>query len=72
MKKTISIFSVLFIYAVLIFGSGCSNPYVNPDTSKAITEQEQLKELKEQNAMMKEQTVQLKRIADALEKKTGK
>lgn len=49
--------------------AGCSSPYIAPDTSKALTEQSQYEESKAQTEAMKEQNKQLKRIADALEKK---
>ena len=45
---------------------GCSNPYVNPQTSKAVSERDQLEEMKVQSALMQEQNRQLKRIADYL------
>lgn len=47
----------------------CSNPYTNPETSKAISEKEQLKELQKQNILLDQQNQYLKRIAEALEAK---
>ena len=61
MKKLILIYGCFILF-------GCSNPYVNPDTSKALSEQQQLEESKQQTILMQEQNKQLKRIADALEK----
>lgn len=55
---------------VLISLCGCSNPYINPNTSKAVSEQAQLEEMKAQSVLMQEQNKQLKRIADALNKDT--
>jgi hypothetical protein len=38
--------------------------YLNPQTSKALTEQKQLEQLERQSKLMQEQNIQLKRIAD--------
>jgi len=60
----------IFILALVAISlSSCSDPYFNPQTSKALDEQEQTKLMKQQVELQKEQNVQLKRIADALEKK---
>lgn len=50
----------LIIFMVIFTLFGCSNPYCNPNTSKAVDEREQTTE-------MKRQTEQLHRIADALD-----
>ena len=55
---------------ILLFTCSCSSPYINPQTSKAISEQEQLEELKKQNQLLIQQNIQLKRIADAIEQQT--
>lgn len=51
-----------FATCILVFYLGCSNPYVNPQTSKAISEARQIELLKEQNKL-------LERIAVAIENK---
>lgn len=68
------------LFLLLILGAvSCSNPYVAPNTSKAITEKDQLEETKkqtlllnEQNEWEKKQTECLLRIAVALEQLTKK
>lgn len=62
---------LLFISLLVLIVAGCSNPYVNPQTSKAVSEAAQLEEMKSQSALMVEQNRQLKRIADALTAKAG-
>ncbi len=52
---------ILCLIILTFIVCGCSNPYFNPDTSKALTEISQAKELKEQGKT-------LERIAIALEK----
>ena len=73
MKTIKSITITLFAIVAVLWGvlvSGCSNPYINPNTSKAVTEQAQLEEMKAQSIQMQEQTRQLKRIADVLSSDT--
>lgn len=57
---------------MLVLCAACSNPYVNPQASKAVSEQKQVELLKEQNELLKKQTMQLERIANAMEAKTYK
>lgn len=58
----------LFILALVAISlSSCS--YFAPQTSKAVSEAEQTELIKQQVELQKEQNIQLKRIADALEKK---
>jgi len=59
---------VLVIGLFLYFG--CGNPYIMPQTSKAISEEKQIKLLEQQNELLKQQNAQLKRIADGIESKT--
>lgn len=58
---------ILILALVAISLSSCS--YIDPQRSKAIDEAEQTELLEQQVELQKEQNVQLKRIADALEKK---
>lgn len=60
-----------YLFSILLFGAivGCSNPYTNPETSKALSEKEQLSELQKQNLLLEQQNQYLKRIAVALEAK---
>lgn len=59
-----------YIFIFLILGiAGCSNPYTNPQTSKAVSEKEQVEELRKQNILLEQQNQYLKRIAEALESK---
>lgn len=58
---------IILIAIVAISLSSCS--YFAPTTSKAIDEAKQTELMKEQVELQKEQNIQLKRIADALEKK---
>jgi hypothetical protein len=59
-----------YILAFLIIGmSGCSNPYTHPNTSRALSEKEQVGELRKQNILLEQQNQYLKRIAEALEAK---
>jgi PBP1b-binding outer membrane lipoprotein LpoB len=60
---------IILLAVIAISLSSCSNPYINPQTAKAVSEEEQVELLKQQVELQKEQNVQLKRIADALEKK---
>lgn len=61
-----------FLYIVIIFTfSGCSGgclDWVNPDTSKAISEKEQLEESKKQTIFMERQAIALESIAKSLKK----
>lgn len=57
---------IFFLFVCIVFS--CSNPYTNPQTSKALSEREQIEQLKQQNTLLKEQNIYLKRIAEALEK----
>lgn len=41
----------LFIVTAL----SCSNPYTNPETSKSLSEKEQLNELQKQNILLEQQ-----------------
>lgn len=70
LKLTTMIKILLFILLASVW-MGCSNPYVNPQTSKAVSEAAQLEEMKSQSALMVEQNRQLKRIADALTAKAS-
>jgi transposase-like protein len=58
-----------FIIFLIIGMVGCSNPYANPQTSKAVSEKEQVEELRKQNILLEQQNQYLKRIAVALEVK---
>ncbi len=62
MKYLITAFLIVAVF-------GCSNPYTNPETSKALSEKEQLSELQKQNILLEQQNQYLKRIAEALETK---
>lgn len=64
-----SLLLVVIIWIIILLLSSCSNPYINPQVSKAVDEKEQTEALLQQVELMKEQNVQLKRIANALEKK---
>lgn len=57
----------IFILALVVISlSSCS--YLDPQISKAIDEEDQTELMKQQVELQKEQNLQLKRIADALEK----
>ncbi|HMW11087.1 MAG TPA: hypothetical protein PJ987_11655 [Bacteroidia bacterium] len=58
---------ILILVLVAISLSSCS--FFSPQTSKALDEAAQTKLMEQQVELLKEQNVQLKRIADALEKK---
>lgn len=60
-----------YLFFILLVGviAGCSNPYANPQTSKAVSEREQVEEMKKQNILLEQQNQYLKRIAVALEAK---
>jgi hypothetical protein len=60
-----------YLFTILLIGAiaSCSNPYTNPETSKALSEKEQLNELQKQNILLEQQNQYLKRIAVALEAK---
>lgn len=60
------------IAMLLLAFTGCSSPYFNPQTSKAISEQKQIEILQGQDSLLREQNKQLKRIADALDKLSNK
>lgn len=60
---------IILLAFIAISISSCSNPYWNPQTAKAVDEREQTEIMKQQVELQKEQNIQLKRIADALEKK---
>lgn len=62
-----SLLLVVIIGIIILLLSSCS--YFSPQVSKALTEKEQTEALLQQVELMKEQNVQLKRIANALEKK---
>ena len=68
LKKMIVLAICVVIFGAMVLISGCSNPYIAPNTNKALTEQSQLEEQKAQTQAMQEQNEELKRIADALEK----
>jgi hypothetical protein len=53
---------------LIVIAFSCSNPYANPQTSKALSEKEQVEEMKKQNILLEQQNQYLKRIAVALEK----
>lgn len=55
-------FPLVMIVLMFAIVFSCSNPYVNPNTSKAISEEKQIELLKEQNKL-------LERIAVAIENK---
>lgn len=57
-----SAFALLMLVLIFAIICSCSNPYVNPQTSKAISEARQIELLKEQNKL-------LERIAVAIENK---
>ena len=62
-----------YLIAFALFSTAsCSNPYVNPATSKAISEEKQIELLIEQNKLLQSQNLQLERIAVALEKTANK
>jgi hypothetical protein len=63
--KLLQYITVILFCAVAV-SAGCSNPYVNPQTSKAVSERDQLEEMKTQTLLLQEQNKQLKRIADAM------
>jgi hypothetical protein len=56
---------IMFIFALFI--GACDSPYMNPQTSKAISEQKQLEQNEAQTKLLQEQNKQLERIANALE-----
>lgn len=59
-----------YIFVFLFIGlAACSNPYTHPQTSKAISEKEQVEELRKQNILLEQQNNYLKRIAEAMEAK---
>lgn len=64
--------NVLSIAAIVCYSMlaafGCSNPYINPDISKAKSEEKQVELLQSQDTLLREQNKELKRIADALER----
>lgn len=60
--------TTIIAFAVVSIAIGCSNPYTNPQTSQATSEQIQAEEAKQQTELMKEQNKQLTRIANALER----
>lgn len=64
MKKT---FSLMLGLMLMIALSSCD--YIAPDTSKAISEKQQLEEMQKQTAIMERQAVALEKIAVQLEKK---
>ena len=51
----------LLVVVLMLLVSGCDNPVLNPDTSKAISEKRQVEILESQN-------IYYERIATALEK----
>lgn len=57
---------VLFLLLILGVAS-CRNPYIAPNTSKALTEKEQLEETKKQTVIMETINFHLARIAHVLE-----
>lgn len=57
---------VLFVFLIAVAVS-CSDPYLAPNTNKALTEQDQLAETKKQTVFIEQQTEYLMRIAVALE-----
>jgi PBP1b-binding outer membrane lipoprotein LpoB len=58
--------TILLILAALVLTS-CTDPVMNPNASKAITEIEQLKEQQRQTAVLVIQAQALERIAKRLE-----
>jgi hypothetical protein len=60
----------LLISVFILIAFSCSNPYTNPQTSKAVSEKEQVEEMKKQNILLEQQNQYLKRIAEALEVKS--
>lgn len=58
--------SIIIIIIIIAFTS-CGNPYTDPETSKALSQDKQVELMKEHNKKIDEQNKQLKRIADALE-----
>ena len=59
---------ILLLVSFMFLIIGCSNPYLNPDISKALTEKEQFAELQKQNVLLERQTIALEKIASILEK----
>lgn len=55
-------FPLLMLVLIFAIICSCSNPYINPNTSKAISEQKQIQLLEQQNKL-------LERIAIAIENK---
>lgn len=62
---------ITLLFAIFLVNS-CSNPYVAPETSKAISERDQIELLKKQNELLQQQNLQLERIAKSLEKISNK
>lgn len=55
----------LLVLATLAVGVvGCGNPYLDPQTSKAVSERDQLRESEKQTALMERQTIALEKIAE--------
>lgn len=67
MAKKYFIFVLTICITLCVLIIGCD--YVAPQTSKAITEKDQLEQLKQQNELLKQQNQYLERIAIALENK---
>ena len=57
------------VLAALAF-SGCADPLINPQGSKALSELKQLEESKIQTALIERQTIALERIARHIETTT--
>lgn len=64
-----NIFKVLIVCICI---PGCSSPYCSPSRSKAISEIEQVEQLKKQNELLKEQNKLLERIAIGIETNNSK
>lgn len=62
---------LVMIVTVLLTLSGCSNPYLNPDTAAALSDQAVEREIVKLNANVERQNVLLERIARATEKQAG-
>lgn len=62
--KRLVVFLVIALMIIMGVG-GCA--YLAPDTSKALSEQDQFKEQKKQTQLEERQAEALERIADALE-----
>jgi len=61
-------FALILISAAVVLVSGCGNPYVDPARSKALSEIEQVEEIKKQTALLERSAAADERAANALER----